>query len=85
MLRSHISKILIKKGLRPLSIISDKSLIYDKSNIGHGLQVCPIQKMKNINRRKLLFKCNSVVDHECTIGNEFVSRVQKKISWKGQN
>ena len=70
MLRSHISKILIKKGLRPLSIISDKSLIYDKSNIGHGcLMPNSVVHRKTLIGENCYLNVNSVVDHECTIGN----------------
>ena len=40
-LRNFISKILIDRGLKPLSITSSKSLIYDKTKIGHGLLAMP--------------------------------------------
>lgn len=70
-LRNYISKILIKKGLEPLNIISSDSII-DKTVIyGMGNLFMPnvvIHKYAKVGN-DCYFNVNSVVDHECIIGN----------------
>ena len=70
-LRNFISKILIDRGLKPLSITSSKSLIYDKTKIGHGLLAMPnsVVHRKTEIGDDCYLNVNSVVDHECKIEN----------------
>ena len=70
-LRCYISKILSNEGLKPLSIISKKSIIYDSNNIGAGLLAMPssvVHRKTNIGNNCYL-NVNSIVDHECKIGD----------------
>jgi len=70
-LRNYISNLFIKKGLKPISIISKNSIIDKSSKVGHGLLALPssvIHKKSHIGNNCLL-NVNSIIDHECIIGN----------------
>jgi len=70
-LRDYISKILIKKKLTPLSIVSKNSIVDKTATVGNGLLCLPnsvIHKKAKIGNNCLL-NVNSVIDHECNIGD----------------
>ena len=70
-LRHEISRILRKKGLKQFSLISKDSLIDKTSTYGKGTLVMPnvvVHKFSKIGDDCYL-NVNSVIDHECTIGN----------------
>jgi acetyltransferase EpsM len=70
-LRDYISKILIKKNLTPLSIVSKNSIVDQTATVGNGLLCLPnsvIHKKAKIGNNCLL-NVNSVIDHECIIGD----------------
>jgi acetyltransferase-like isoleucine patch superfamily enzyme len=70
-LRDYISNFFISKKLKPISVISDKS-IFDKSSVhGHGFLEMPnsvVHKHVMIGNNCYL-NVNSVIDHESIIGN----------------
>lgn len=70
-LRNYISKLFIKKGLKPLSVISKNSIIDKSSKVGHGLLALPssVIHKKSIIGNDCLLNVNSVIDHECIVGN----------------
>ena len=70
-LRNYISKLFINKGLRQLTLKSKYAIIDDSSNYGGGTLFMPnvvIHKHVKIGN-DCYFNVNSVVDHECIIGN----------------
>ncbi len=70
-LRCHISNILKDEKLNPISVISDKAIISDKSLIGEGFLAMPnsVVHRKTIIGNNCYLNVNSVVDHECVLGN----------------
>ncbi len=69
-LRYKIAKNLEERDLKPLSIISEHSLLDGLDSIGDGIQVMPgaiAHKFTSIDEQCIL-NTNSTVDHECAIG-----------------
>ena len=69
--RYLISQELIKKKLKPLSLIHNTSFIDKTSSLGFGVQIMPkavvhcYSKIGNF----CILNTSSIVDHECEIGN----------------
>jgi sugar O-acyltransferase (sialic acid O-acetyltransferase NeuD family) len=69
--RYMISKKLEERGLRPVNVVSEHSLLDDLNYVGVGIQVMPgaiIHKFTNVGDY-CIFNTNSTVDHECNIGH----------------
>ena len=70
-LRNYISKKLMQKKLKPISIVSKFSIIDKSSKIGHGFLAMPnsvVHKNVRIGNNCYL-NVNSIIDHECIIGD----------------
>ena len=70
-LRDYISNLLIKKNLKPFSVISSSSNIDKTVKHGHGLLTMPnsvVHKFSKLGNNCYL-NVNSVIDHECVVGN----------------
>jgi len=69
--RYLITRELIKKGLKPLNIISENSFIDNTSIIGNSFQAMPGSL---IHSNSIIGDCvtvntNAAIDHECIVGN----------------
>ena len=69
-LREYVSKLLIKKKLNPLSIVSEYAIIDKSAKIDHGFLAMPnsIVHKNTIIGSNCYLNVNSVVDHECILG-----------------
>ena len=69
--RYLITRELIKKGLKPLNIISENSFIDDTSIIGNSFQAMPgsLVHSNSIIGDCVIVNTNAAIDHECIVGN----------------
>jgi sugar O-acyltransferase (sialic acid O-acetyltransferase NeuD family) len=69
--RHLISLELIKKGLRPLSIISKHSFVDSTASIGWGIQAMPGSLVHSFTKvgDACILNSNSTIDHDCKVGN----------------
>lgn len=69
--RYLISMELIKRGLEPLSIISEHSIIDSTAEVGWGLQAMPGSLLHSYCKmgNACILNSNSTIDHDCIIGN----------------
>ncbi len=69
--RYLISMELIKRGLEPLSIISEHTIIDSTAEIGWGLQAMPGSLLHSYSKlgNACILNSNSTIDHDCLIGN----------------
>ena len=69
--RYLITRELIKKGLKPLNIISENSFIDDTSIIGNSFHAMPgsLVHSNSIIGDCVIVNTNAVIDHECIVGN----------------
>ena len=70
-LRDILSKKIIKKKLKPISIISKDACIDNSVKYNHGLLAMPhaVVNKKTIIGSNCYLNVNSVIDHECIIGD----------------
>ena len=69
--RYLITRELIKKGLKPLNIISENSFIDDTSIIGNSFHAMPgsLVHSNSIIGDCVIVNTNATIDHECIVGN----------------
>jgi sugar O-acyltransferase (sialic acid O-acetyltransferase NeuD family) len=69
--RHLITRELIKKGLKPLNIISENSFIDDTSIIGNSFQAMPgsLVHSNSIIGDCVILNTSASIDHECIVGN----------------
>jgi acetyltransferase EpsM len=69
--RYLISMELIKRGLKPLSIISEHTMIDSTAKVGWGLQAMPGSLLHSYSKlgNACILNSNSTIDHDCIIGN----------------
>lgn len=60
-----------KRGLLPISLISEHAVLDDLESAGNGLQAMPGAIAHKFTRlgEQCILNTNSTIDHECTIGN----------------
>ena len=69
-LREYVSNLLIKKKLKPLSIVSKHSIIDSTAKISYGFLAMPsaVVHKNSIIGSNCYLNVNSVVEHECVLG-----------------
>jgi acetyltransferase EpsM len=69
--RHLITKALIKKGLKPLNIISENSFIDDTSVIGISFQAMPgsLVHSYSVIGDCVIVNSSATIDHDCIVGN----------------
>lgn len=69
--RVKTAECLEKLGLKPLTLIHEKSFVEPTSSVGDGCQVMPcavVHKFVSIGRHTII-NTNATIDHECVIGD----------------
>jgi sugar O-acyltransferase (sialic acid O-acetyltransferase NeuD family) len=69
--RLKTAEYLEKAGLKPLTLIHEKSFVEPTASIGYGCQIMPcavIHKFSVVGNHTII-NTNATVDHECVIGN----------------
>jgi|TARA_B110000263_G_scaffold190911_1_gene168735 acetyltransferase EpsM len=69
--RYLISMELIKRGLKPLPVISEHSIIDSTAEVGWGLQAMPGSLLHSYSKlgNACILNSNSTIDHDCIVGN----------------